>query len=157
MLFLKCTESRTTDRRPIGALSWFPIHPTDRGQTNREVGGDNKGFASFLFEHATPPLSATERFVAAFANANCGDVSGNVEYGRRPNGIDDVEHMEKHARIEYFMATQLFESASEELVGSIDYRHKYVDMENVLLSSGPGGQTWRAALGSDRLISQIFR
>ena len=147
MLFLKFTDSSTTDHRPIGVLSWYPIHPTDRGQQNREVGGDNKGFASFLFEHAMPPQSASERFVAAFANANCGDVSGNVEYGRRPDGTDDVEHMEKHARIEYFMAKELFESASEQLVGSIDYRHKYVDMENVKISRDVMAKTYRAALG----------
>src|SRR6516162_9980142 len=123
MLLLKFTsQDNSGNNQPIGVLSWFAIHPTDRGQKNTQVGGDNKGFASFLFEHAMPPPLVARRsrgFVAAFANANCGDVSGNVEYGRIPNGIDDVDHMERHARIEYRMAKQLLESASEELSGSI--------------------------------------
>ena len=36
--------------RPVGALNWYPIHPTDRGQKNTLVCGDNKGYASLLFE-----------------------------------------------------------------------------------------------------------
>ena len=36
--------------RPVGALNWYPIHPTDRGQKNTLVTGDNKGYASSLFE-----------------------------------------------------------------------------------------------------------
>lgn len=38
------------DERPVGVLSWYPIHPTDRGQRNMLASGDNKGFASALFE-----------------------------------------------------------------------------------------------------------
>ena len=36
--------------RPVGVLNWYPIHPTDRGQKNTLVTGDNKGYASSLFE-----------------------------------------------------------------------------------------------------------
>jgi len=148
MLLLKFTRQDSSgEYRPIGALSWFAIHPTDRGQQNRQVCGDNKGFASFLFENAMNPPSASKTFVAAFANANAGDVSGNVEYGHIPNGIDDVQHMERHGILQYRMARRLFDEASEELSGSIDYRHKYVDMSNVLIEDGKGARTWPAALG----------
>src|SRR5687767_13215222 len=34
----------------IGALSWFAIHPTNRGKNNQLVTGDNKGWASERFE-----------------------------------------------------------------------------------------------------------
>lgn len=42
----------------------------------------------------TDPL-APETFVAAFANAIAGDVSGNVELGHIPNGTDDKQKMQK--------------------------------------------------------------
>ena len=87
------------EERPVGALSWYAIHPTDFGQKNTLISGDNKGFASALFETALatdPP--ASEMFVAAFANSNCGDVSGSVELGHIPDGVHDREQVEKHGR-----------------------------------------------------------
>lgn len=53
-----------------------------------------------------------DTFVVAFANANAEDVSGNVEYGQRPNGIDDIAHMQKHGRQQFDKAKQLFDTAS---------------------------------------------
>ena len=51
MLLLKFVKVDDQDReRPVGALSWYAIHPTDRGQKNTLVCGDNKGHASSLFE-----------------------------------------------------------------------------------------------------------
>jgi neutral ceramidase len=43
--------------------------------------------------------------VAAFANANCGDVSGNVELGRIPDGIGDRARMQKHGRRQFEAAS----------------------------------------------------
>ena len=152
MLLLKFTKLDGSGReRPIGVLTWFAIHPTDRGQQNGQVCGDNKGYASALFEKSMnmDPL-VPETFVAAFANASAGDVSGNVEYGRIPNGSDDIQNMQKHGNQQYEKAKQLFESASGsilELSGSIDYRHTYVDMSCVLIENGRGARTWPAALG----------
>ena len=51
MLLLKFVKVDDNGReRPVGALSWNAIHPTDRGQENTFVCGDNKGYASSLFE-----------------------------------------------------------------------------------------------------------
>ena len=51
MLLLKFVKVDDQGReRPVGALSWYAIHPTDRGQKNTRVCGDNKGYASSLFE-----------------------------------------------------------------------------------------------------------
>lgn len=135
------------DERPVGVLSWYPIHPTDRGQRNMLASGDNKGFASALFEERMGSvIGQRETFVAAFANANCGDVSGNVELGHIPDGINDRAHMEKHGRQQFEVAERLFQTASEELTGPIEYRHTRVDFSNVTLASG-GSRTWPAALG----------
>src|SRR5206468_384755 len=106
-------------------------HPTDRGQKSTLVCGDNKGYASSLFEqrmasdHRQP-----ETFVAAFANANCGDVSGNVELGRIPDGVHDVAQMQKHGRQQFEVAEGLFLAARDELTGPVEHQHTRVDFSN---------------------------
>src|SRR5262249_45933381 len=133
--------------RPVGALSWYAIHPTDRGQKNTLVSGDNKGYASWLFERAVgSQVNGRETFVAAFANANCGDVSGNVELGRIPDGISDRAQMEKHGRQQFEVAERLFRTATDELTGPVEFRHIRVDLSNVTIEAN-GARTWPAALG----------
>lgn len=148
MLLLKFVEVDEGGReRPVGALSWYPIHPTDRGQKNTLVTGDNKGYASSLFEQQMATNhSAQETFVAAFANANCGDVSGNVELGHIPDGIHDRAQMEKHGRQQFEVAQQLFTSASNEVTGPVAHRHTRVDFSDLQL--GPAARTWPASLGA---------
>ena len=133
--------------RPVGALNWYPIHPTDRGQKNTLVTGDNKGYASSLFEQQMgTDVSRQETFVAAFANANCGDVSGNVELGHIPDGVHDRAQMEKHGRQQFEVAERLFQTATEEVTGPVEHRHTRVDFSNVTIGAG-GARTWPAALG----------
>ncbi|KAI1292183.1 Neutral ceramidase [Halotydeus destructor] len=77
MALLKFVSS---DGRPLGVISWFAVHPTSMNNTNRIISGDNKGYASYMFESAMNPdyLPGKGPFVAAFANANLGDVSPNT-------------------------------------------------------------------------------
>ncbi|MEM9946187.1 MAG: neutral/alkaline non-lysosomal ceramidase N-terminal domain-containing protein [Cyanobacteria bacterium P01_D01_bin.36] len=140
------------EKHPIGLLNWHAIHPTDRGQSTSLVNGDNKGYAARLFEkHMQAKRSETATscrpFVAAFANANCGDVSGNVEFGHMPNGISDKGHMQLHGEKLFAKVVEMFDRATVELTGKIDYRHTYVDMANVSIENMPGKRTWPAALG----------
>ena len=148
MLLLKFVKVDDQGReRPVGALSWYAIHPTDRGQKNTLVCGDNKAYASSLFEqemhsdHRRP-----ETFVAAFANAHCGDVSGNVELGHVPDGVHDVAQMKKHGRRQFEVAEGLFREATEEVTGPVEHRHSRVDFSKVTIGAG-GARTWPAALG----------
>jgi neutral ceramidase len=148
MLLLKFVkEDGGGQQRPVGALNWYAIHPTDRGQKNTLVCGDNKGYASLLFEqqmgsdHGKP-----ETFVAAFANANCGDVSGSIELGHIPDGVHDRAQMEKHGRQQFEVAERLFQTATEEVTGPVEHRHTRVDFSNVS-TGAPGARTWPAALG----------
>jgi neutral ceramidase len=148
MLLLKFVKlGEDGSEGPAGALSWYPIHPTDRGQKNTLVTGDNKGYASALFEQQMEAdHSAQETFVAAFANANCGDVSGNVELGHIPDGIHDRAQMEKHGRQQFEVARQLFAGASDEVTGPVAHRHTRVDLSDLRL--GPAARTWPASLGA---------
>ncbi len=148
MLLLKFVTLDRTGELPIGVLNWYAIHPTDRGQKNTLVSGDNKGFASSDFEDLQGTnYTATETFVAAFANSNCGDVSGNVEFGGIPDGISDKQHMELHGRKQSDKAKELFDNAVEELQGDIAYLHRRVNMSNVAIANNPGQRTLPAALG----------
>jgi neutral ceramidase len=148
MLLLKFVKIDEGDaERPVGALTWYAIHPTDRGQKNTVVTGDNKGYASSLFEQQMEAdHSAQETFVAAFANANCGDVSGNVELGHIPDGIHDRAQMEKHGRRQFEVAQQLFAGAPAEVTGPIVHRHTRVDFSD--FPFGGAARTWPASLGA---------
>lgn len=150
MLLLKFVALDQAGELPIGEINWYPIHPTDRGQFNHRITGDNKGYASQLFEiKMKTDYLAKDTFVAAFANSSCGDVSGNVGNGvpneeTAKNGTD-YAHMVKHGKIQYDKAKELFDSATEELSGSVDYRHTRIDMANINL--GKIKRTWPAAVG----------
>lgn len=66
------------DGRELGMLSWFPVHGTSMNSTNRLVSSDNKGLASIMFESWKMNQKDEAGFVAAFAQANEGDVSPNT-------------------------------------------------------------------------------
>lgn len=142
MLLLKFVHLNGTTETPIGILNWYAIHPTDREQYNTLVTGDNKGSAAEKCEAASQ-----EPIIAAFANANCGDVSGNVAYGSIPTGINDLERMQKHGQQQYQQAQSLFDQATEPLQGNIDYRHTFIDLSHIEIADQPGKRTWPAALG----------
>ncbi|XP_077214600.1 neutral ceramidase 2-like [Tasmannia lanceolata] len=118
------------------------------------------------------------RFVSAFCQSNCGDVSPNVLgafcidtglpcdfnhstcngknelcYGRGPGYPDEFESTRIIGDRQFKKAVALFNTASEQLKGKIDYRHTYLDFSNleVTLPSSKGGQevvkTCPAAMG----------
>lgn len=68
----------------MGVITWFPVHCTSMNNTNQLISGDNKGYASLLFEEHMnkDSLPGKGPFVAAFANGNEGDVSPNTRGAR---------------------------------------------------------------------------
>ena len=134
-------KPQSADETAIGVLTWFAIHPTNRGPNNLLINGDNKGAASALFETAAARLPGTRRgFVAAFGNSACGDVSGNFVQGSAPNTFeppisDDHTDIRRYmARMEFAgreqsdKAVALFTSATEELAGPLGTRHQRIDL-----------------------------
>jgi neutral ceramidase len=132
-----------------GVLNWCAVHPTNMGEENRLISGDNKGYAeAFLERHLArtlDPGAAGEKPVAAFANSCCGDSSPNMKTGR-PNGIHDLEHALEYGRFQSEAARGLAESASVELAGPVSSIHRYVDMSAVTIE-GTANQTWPPAMG----------
>lgn len=133
-----------------GMISWFAVHATNIGNKNRLISGDNKGLASYLFEETKGTnYGAADTFVASFANSNEGDVSPNL-WGV-PDNVNDYPRSELIARRQYDKALQLYNGANQNLVGAVDYRHKYVDFSSLTIQpefTGVGSQrTCVAAIG----------
>ncbi|XP_031112684.1 neutral ceramidase 1-like isoform X1 [Ipomoea triloba] len=123
-------------------------------------------------------LADKPRFVSAFCQTNCGDVSPNVLgafctdtglpcdfntstcngknelcYGRGPGYPDEFESTRIIGERQFKKAVELFNSASEQLKGKIDYRHTYLNFSNleVTIPKEGGGtevvKTCPAAMG----------
>ena len=122
----------------LGMVNWFAVHPDSIGPANHLITGDNKGWASYLFEkdQGTDYL-APKTFVAAFAQANAGDVTPNIGFGQAPPSIRlDTNDSLRNATIkQYEKARELYDAASEQVTGSIDFRHEWVDMRNLRVES----------------------
>jgi neutral ceramidase len=144
MLLIKFVKS---DGKEIGCINWYAIHPTNRGNKNKLITGDNKGYASYLFEKEKgTDINSKETFIAAFANSNCGDISGNIKYGI-PDLVHDFAHMKEYGDKQFNKATELYSSANKQLSGEIDYRYTHVDFSKVHIE-GTSNRTYPAALGA---------
>jgi neutral ceramidase len=142
----------------IGTINFYPVHAVSLNNTNLLVAGDNKGYASYLFEKLKNPpgtLAGQGKFVAAFGQSNEGDVSPNLQ---GPKCIDtglpcDFVHSTCGGRTEKCIAfgpgNNMYES--NQIIGqrqfetakdlydkaqlylnsntSVNFRHTYVDMQ----------------------------
>ncbi|MDY7225937.1 neutral/alkaline ceramidase [Hyalangium rubrum] len=154
MTLVRFTQS---DGREIGLINWFAVHATSMGNDNHLISGDNKGYASALFEDAMGTLYTPKgpTFVAAFAQSNEGDVTPNILGGTHGGGANDFEDTALSARKQYTRASELHASATTSLTGGVDYRHLYVKMDEVSVEPGfADGQrrgTCPAAIGVSML------
>lgn len=148
---------KNTSGKLIGVLNWFAVHNASMNHHNKLISGDNKGYASYLYEKSegTNYLSS-KTFVAAFAQSNAGDVSPNINYETMGNengayGLDDLKNTEYEGTNQYMEAKLLSDTATTRLTGSVDYRHTNVDMQNVIIdpkyTNGNNNRTYEAALG----------
>ncbi|KAK8088074.1 hypothetical protein PG997_003035 [Apiospora hydei] len=82
---------RTSDKKNIGVLTWFPTHGTSVYGNNTLISGDNKGVAATLFENSVnDDESSAEGFVAGFSQASVGDTSPNVLGAWCEDGTDQM-------------------------------------------------------------------
>ncbi len=140
----------TLDGEEIGMVNWYAVHPDSIGPDNRLISGDNKGWASYLFEKDKGADYCSARtFVAAFAQASAGDVTPNIGFGQAPADVtfENNKSLENAALKQYNKAKALYDGATQELSGSIDYRHEWVDMRTLYVESATCS-TCAAAMGA---------
>jgi len=137
----------------IGMINWFAVHTTSMGNKNQLISGDNKGYASWLFEKSKgSDYTAGKTFVAAFAQSNEGDASPNINGGTDGGGADDFASTAISGTKQYDKALALYNAATDLLTGGVHYRHAYVDFSHVAVAPqwtdgvNPG-QTCPAAIG----------
>lgn len=125
----------------IGLLNWLPVHPTSMTFFNRLISGDNKGYASLNVEQQKGvTYKQDNEFVAAFAQSNPGDVTPNLNLNNTGPGNDDFDSTRIIGERQVEVALTLFNSASELLKGSIDYRQVYVDLSHFEVTDKFSGQ-----------------
>ena len=122
------------DGTPLGCLSWFGVHPTNIGNDNFLLCGDNKGYAaSFMEEDSKSP-----NFVASFPQKPCGDVSPNFIWSSKRNKMcgkfpDDFESAIYNGKLQFQKAKEIYEQIvkTEPINNSIDSGLLFVNFTNV--------------------------
>lgn len=143
------------NNQPLGLINWFPIHGTSMNNKNHLINGDNKGYAEYLFERDYLSDYGPASFVAAFAQANAGDVSPNPDGHEGGEGLAGVAAVEKAGGAQYKRAKDLFANANETITGGVDYRQTFIAMDNVavdpIYTDGNPQTTCTAAIGISML------
>ncbi|MBC7660829.1 MAG: neutral/alkaline ceramidase [Chitinophagaceae bacterium] len=122
----------------IGMFNWFAVHPDSMGPKNHLITGDNKGWAAYLFERDKgADYRAPKTFVAGFVQANEGDVTPNFGFGQAisDHTLRSNPSLNNAVQGQYNKAKELYEGATEQLSGSVDYRHEWVDMRELYVES----------------------
>jgi len=140
----------------VGMIDWFAVHGTSMGNDNRLISGDNKGYASYLFEKRQgTDYFSSNTFVAAFANSDEGDVTPNINGGTDGGGVDAFDSTSRSGQKQYNKAVALYDAAHESLVGGVDFRHTFVKMDAVTVAAssadGVSHTTCPAAIGLSML------
>lgn len=143
---------------PIGVINWHAVHGVSMSNKNTLISGDNKGYASYLFEKKMQTnYLASKTFVAAFAQSNEGDASPNI-FTDDANGqclqfdCPDIRHMQLIGTRQFEKASELFEQSTTIVEPTLDTRFKYIDMANQVIQAPYSleeqpHQTTKAALG----------
>lgn len=141
--------------REAGMISWYPAHATSMTNQNLLITGDNKGYASQLFERLKgTDYQAAETFVAAFAQANEGDVSPcpNSYGGGGCGRYDEFVSTALNGQRQHDKALALYNQPGPPLAGRIDYRHAYLNLAGLAVEprygAGAARRTCVAAIGA---------
>ncbi|MFE9660967.1 neutral/alkaline non-lysosomal ceramidase N-terminal domain-containing protein [Streptomyces sp. NPDC005955] len=151
------------DGEDVGAISWFATHNTSITNKNTLISPDNKGYASYAWEHdhqGVRYLDDTPGFVAAFPNTNAGDLSPNLNL--KP-GSGPTEDEFENARIigeRQFVKAREVHATATPVTGTVDARITHVDMEDVTVAGAytPDGTVQRtcpAVVGASTLAGSV--
>ena len=148
----------------VGAVSWFATHNTSMTGRNTLISPDNKGYASYQWEHddsGVRYLDDRPGFVAAFPNTNAGDMSPNLNLrpGSGPTE-DEVENTRIIGERQNRKAQQIFAGAQTEVTGGVAHRMRFVDMGSVAVdgrytTDGNPGTTCSGVVGASTLAGSV--
>lgn len=127
---------------PVAALNWFAVHPTSMTYDNQLISGDHKGYAEAAIEESLKAGDG-KRFVAAFANTNCGDVTSNLNLDNTGPGVDEFDSTRIIGERQQEVALTLLDMASARIEGGIETRFAYVDFSSLVVGdefTGAGEQ-----------------
>ncbi len=120
--------------RDVGAITWFATHGTSLTDRNTLISADNKGYASYRWEHDEMGVRYPDgpaSFVAAFAQTNPGDITPNLNVTPwHPSGPTD-DNRANCALIgerQYQAGRAAFDAARPMAVGGVDAMLRYVNM-----------------------------
>ncbi|WP_280259117.1 neutral/alkaline ceramidase [Nocardia wallacei] len=139
--------------KDVGAITWFATHGTSLTDKNTLISVDNKGYASYRWEHdemGVRHLDGAPAFVAAFAQTNAGDMTPNLNLTPwHPGGPTD-DNRANCALIgerQYLCGRAAFDSARPMGSGGVDAVLRYVDMADVAIDGAymPDGKPARTA------------
>ncbi|GAC54851.1 neutral/alkaline ceramidase [Gordonia amicalis] len=122
---------RHVDGKDVGAITWFSTHGTSLADHNVLIAGDNKGYASYLWERTQPG------FVAAFPQTNSGDMTPNLSLKWfTPSGptTDNKRNCELIGERQYIAGRRAFDATRPMTRGGVDSVTRYVDMSAVRVS-----------------------
>ncbi|MGI5500553.1 neutral/alkaline ceramidase [Lentzea sp. CA-135723] len=148
----------------VGAINWFATHNTSITNANTLISPDNKGYASYQWEHddeGVRYLDNTAGFVAAFPNTNAGDMSPNLNL--KP-GSGPTENEWENARIigerQNRKAQEIYHGPLAPVSGGVDARMRFVDMSAVQVdgrftSDGKAGTTCSGVVGASTIAGSV--
>ncbi|WP_280452794.1 neutral/alkaline ceramidase [Nocardia cyriacigeorgica] len=120
--------------REIGAITWFATHNTSMTNENRLISSDNKGFASFSFEHTEHGvryLDGRADFIAAFAQTNAGDMSPNLNLRPGSGPTDDEFENTRIIGDRQYRAAKSALAAATSIGGPVDAMLCYIDLADI--------------------------
>lgn len=117
----------------IGAITWFATHGTSMNDKNRLIAPDNKGLASYKWEHVEKGdvyLDDRITFVAAFSQTNAGDMTPNLAVKKgHPSGPteDGPTNNDIIAQRQYEACKEAFASAKPLGEGGLRFAFSWID------------------------------
>ncbi|AHH20013.1 putative ceramidase [Nocardia nova SH22a] len=141
--------------RDVGAITWFATHGTSLTDHTSLIAGDNKGYASYRWEHEEKGVRYGEgqpEFIAAFPQTNSGDMTPNLALiPWQPTGPTEDNRLNCAiiGERQYQAARAAFDAARPMSSGSIDSVVHYIDMGNVAVDAAytPDGRMARTSPG----------
>lgn len=124
------------DDTPVGLINWFAIHPTSFSKQFTHLSADNKGYAQLGME-AKMSQQHNPNFVAAFANADEGDVvasGGNADSAPGYQGSQsEWENVIRDGSVQLEKATELW-GQGQPVSGPIDTRARWINLSGYEVS-----------------------